>query len=84
MTSPDRKSESRAGLTRRQFIGATAAAAGTLLMPFLGLNSLGAFLSGRLARRLGRVKMIVVVGCVGAAAGFFLLATMTGATGPLL
>ncbi|HEX3064221.1 MAG TPA: MDR family MFS transporter [Dongiaceae bacterium] len=64
--------------------GATAAAAGTLLMPFLGLNSLGAFLSGRLARRLGRVKMIVVVGCVGAAAGFFLLATMTGATGPLL
>ena len=30
MTSPDRKSESRAGLTRRQFISATAAAAGTV------------------------------------------------------
>jgi choline dehydrogenase-like flavoprotein len=30
MTSPDRKSESRAVLTRRQFIGATAAAAGTV------------------------------------------------------
>jgi pseudooxynicotine oxidase len=30
MTSPDRKSESRASLTRRQFIGATVAAAGSV------------------------------------------------------
>jgi EmrB/QacA subfamily drug resistance transporter len=64
--------------------GASAASAGTMLVPFLAFNSFGAFLSGRLARQLGRVKMIVVVGCVGSAAGFFLLATITGETGSLL
>jgi EmrB/QacA subfamily drug resistance transporter len=64
--------------------GATAAAAGTLLVPFLALNSFGAFLSGRLARRWGRVKMIVVLGCAGSAAGFLLLATLTAETGSLL
>ena len=64
--------------------GATAASAGTLLMPFLALNSFGAFLSGRLARRLGRVKMIIVVGCAGSAAGFLLLATLSATTGSLL
>ena len=61
--------------------GASAASAGSLLVPFLGFNSLGAFLSGRLARRLGRVKLIIVLGCAGSAAGFILLAMMSAGTG---
>ena len=64
--------------------GADAASAGTLLVPFLALNSFGAFLSGRLARRLGRVKMIVLGGAAGSTVGFILLATMGPQTGPAL
>ncbi len=64
--------------------GADASAAGTLLVPFLAVNSFGAYLSGRLARRLGRVKMIVLGGAAGAAIGFVLLATMGTETGSAL
>ena len=61
--------------------GANASAAGSLLVPFLGTNVIGAYASGQLARRLGRTKLIVMGGIAAAAAGFGLLATI-GATTP--
>lgn len=56
--------------------GADASAAGTLIVPFLGSNVVGAYVSGQLARRLGRAKPIVLGGLAMAAAGFALLAML--------
>lgn len=56
--------------------GADASASGTLIVPFLGSNVVGAYVSGQLARRLGRAKPIVLGGLVMAAAGFALLGTL--------
>lgn len=64
--------------------GANASASGTLLVPFLALNALGAYFSGRLTRRLGRAKMIVIGGSAGSAMGFALMATMVSGTAPVL
>ncbi|MBU6497864.1 MAG: MFS transporter [Rhodospirillales bacterium] len=61
--------------------GADASASGTLIVPFLGSNVLGAYTAGQLARRLGRAKVIVLSGLVAATAGFALLATMGPGTG---
>ncbi len=53
--------------------GADASASGTLIVPFLGSNVVGSYVSGQLARRLGRAKPIVLGGLAMAAAGFALL-----------
>jgi EmrB/QacA subfamily drug resistance transporter len=53
--------------------GADASASGTLIVPFLASNVVGAYVSGQLARRYGRAKPIVLAGLAMAAAGFALL-----------
>ncbi|HVY15744.1 MAG TPA: MDR family MFS transporter [Rhodopila sp.] len=60
--------------------GADAAMSGALLAPFLGANCVGAVIAGRLARRHGKMKAILVVGLVGCMAGFGLLALVTADT----
>ncbi len=60
--------------------GADAATSGTLIVPFLASNVVGAFTSGQLARRLGKAKLIVLGGLAMAVAGFALLATLGGHT----
>ncbi|MBV9538491.1 MAG: MFS transporter [Acidisphaera sp.] len=58
--------------------GLDASTSGTMLVPFLACNTLGAFTAGQLARRLGRGKGILVVGLIGAALGFVLMAMVAG------
>ena len=53
--------------------GADAASSGTLIVPFLAANVVGAFTAGQLARWLGRAKAIVLGGLFLAIAGFTLL-----------
>lgn len=56
--------------------GADASSSGTLIVPFLGSNVVGAYVSGQLARRLGRAKLIVLGGLAMATVGFTLLALL--------
>ncbi len=42
--------------------GADAATSGFLVIPFLLLNTVGAFTGGQIARRLGRTKAIIITG----------------------
>jgi EmrB/QacA subfamily drug resistance transporter len=60
--------------------GADAASSGTLIVPFLASNVVGAYTAGQLARRLGRAKSIVLAGLFLAVVGFALLATLGSAT----
>ena len=63
--------------------GADASASGTLIVPFLASNVVGAYVSGQLARRLGRAKLIVLGGLVMAAFGFTLLGLLGPHAAPL-
>lgn len=56
--------------------GADASLSGTLIVPYLGANCLGAFTSGILARKLGRTKIIIQTGLGSSVLGFLMLATM--------
>ena len=56
--------------------GADASTSGTMIVPFLALNTVGAYCSGQLARRLGRAKILLVSGLIASIAGFGLLATL--------
>jgi EmrB/QacA subfamily drug resistance transporter len=68
-----------------QFLyGFNAESSGLLIMPFLVSNTVGAFVAGRLTRRLGKTRMMILVGLGGAAAGFLLLATSGAGTSPAL
>jgi EmrB/QacA subfamily drug resistance transporter len=60
--------------------GMDAGASGTMIVPFLGSNVVGAYLSGQLARRMGKAKMILVGGLAATAFGFVLLATVGSTT----
>ncbi|HEY2133193.1 MAG TPA: MDR family MFS transporter [Acetobacteraceae bacterium] len=64
--------------------GADASASGSLLVPFLGTNVIGAYVSGQLARRLGKTKIIVIGGIAATVLGFGLLATIGADTPGLL
>jgi EmrB/QacA subfamily drug resistance transporter len=55
--------------------GADAATSGTMIVPFLGTNTLGAILSGQLCRRFGKTRGIMLSGLAPAMLGFALLAT---------
>ena len=55
--------------------GMDASSSGTMIVPFLGFNVVGAFLSGQLARKLGKAKIILVGGLAATTLGFLLLAT---------
>jgi len=63
--------------------GADAASSGTLIVPFLLINTVGAYCSGQLARRLGRAKVLLLGGFAAASVGFALLAFMGEQTSTL-
>ena len=54
--------------------GVDAATSGTLIVPFLGCNVVGAFGAGQTVRRMGRPKPVLLAMLVVSAAGFVLLA----------
>jgi EmrB/QacA subfamily drug resistance transporter len=56
--------------------GADASLAGTLIVPYLAANCIGAFTGGQIARRIGRVKRLMQIGLGGTTLGFSLLATV--------
>jgi EmrB/QacA subfamily drug resistance transporter len=60
--------------------GADAAMSGALVVPFLASNCVGAWFSGRLARRHGKLKAILLGGLGICAVGFVLLALIGTAT----
>jgi EmrB/QacA subfamily drug resistance transporter len=64
--------------------GADAATSGSLIVPFLASNVVGAFTSGQLARRLGKAKLIVLGGLVMSVIGYGLLATLGAGTNHLV
>ena len=64
--------------------GADASLSGTLIVPYLGANCVGAFGAGQMARRLGRVKLLIQLGLGAAVLGFALLATIGPATSSVL
>jgi len=54
--------------------GVDASESGVLVMPFLLSSVVGAFTSGQMARRIGRTKVLVLLGLCLCLAGFVLLA----------
>lgn len=60
--------------------GAGEASSGTQLVPLLVVSTIGAFASGQAARRLGRVKGLIVGGLAVSVLGFVLLARADGQT----
>ncbi|HTI80215.1 MAG TPA: MDR family MFS transporter [Acetobacteraceae bacterium] len=60
--------------------GADAAMSGALVVPFLASNCVGAWASGQLARRHGKLKAIMLIGLIACAVGFALLACIGAAT----
>jgi EmrB/QacA subfamily drug resistance transporter len=54
--------------------GADAAMSGALVVPFLAASCIGAVFAGRLARRHGKMKGIMLAGLAGCLVGFTLLA----------
>jgi EmrB/QacA subfamily drug resistance transporter len=59
-------------------LGQDASTSGLLVMPFLATSVIGAMSGGTAARRLGRIKGIVLTGLALCAVGFGGLAVMTG------
>ena len=64
--------------------GADASLSGTLIVPYLTANCVGAFTSGQIARRLGKAKLIIQAGLAGSVLGFALLATLQADTNVVL
>jgi MFS family permease len=60
--------------------GANAAMSGALVVPFLAASCVGAVFAGRLARRHGKMKGIMLTGLAGCLVGFGLLALVTATT----
>jgi EmrB/QacA subfamily drug resistance transporter len=60
--------------------GADAASSGALVVPFLASNCVGAWFSGQLARRHGKLKAILLSGLIACAVGFVLLALIGAGT----
>ena len=60
--------------------GATAEAAGVLIVPYLAFNVLGAYASGQFARRLGRGRGILLGGLVTGTLGYVVLAVVGAGT----
>ncbi|WP_284946307.1 MDR family MFS transporter [Acidisoma cladoniae] len=61
-------------------LGASASRSGLLVVPLLGSSCLGAYLSGQVARRLGKTKTVLIVGLFGCMLGFLMLATLQAKT----
>jgi EmrB/QacA subfamily drug resistance transporter len=60
--------------------GLDASTSGTMIVPFLGSNVVGAYISGQLARKLGKAKIILVSGLAATTLGFLLLSTVGAAS----
>lgn len=58
--------------------GADATHSGTLVVPFLGANVIGAYVAGQLCRWLGKAKGVVLGGLGMSVAGFVMLALLGG------
>ena len=58
-------------------LGHDASSAGLLVVPFMGSSVVGALVSGQLARKLGRTKVIVVAGLTVCTVSFAMLALLT-------
>jgi MFS family permease len=56
--------------------GADASESGLLVMPYMISNVIGAYLGGQVMRRIGRTRMIILVGLAVTALGFAGLATI--------
>ena len=63
--------------------GTDAETSGVLVLPFLAANVVGAYVGGQMARRLGRTKLIMMVGLSGCVLGFSGLALVGGHAGLL-
>ncbi len=61
-------------------LGFDASTSGLLVVPYLGSNVVGALVSGQTARRVGRVKAIVVSGLASVVLAFVALSFMSAAT----
>ena len=61
--------------------GVDAATSGTMLVPFLLSSVGGAYLAGRAARRMGRLKPVVVTGLCAATLGFTVLGLFSAGAG---
>lgn len=59
-------------------------AAGLLVMPYLVLSTLGSYVAGQLTRRLGKSKLILLLGLGGAAIGSLLMTLNTVETNMVL
>ena len=64
--------------------GYGAEMAGLLVMPFLVISTAGSYVAGLIARRLGKSKLILLVGLAGAILGFLLLTLNTVDTGVIV
>ncbi len=64
--------------------GADAATSGTMIVPFLATNVVGAIVSGQLCRRFGKTRGIMLSGLVPAVLGFVLLASAGPSTSLVL
>ena len=60
--------------------GVDASTSGLLVMPYMGSNVVGAMLAGHMARRMGRVRLVLVLGLSGCSLAFIGLTAMTGDT----
>jgi EmrB/QacA subfamily drug resistance transporter len=60
--------------------GVDAETSGALVVPFLAANCVGAICAGWLARRHGKMKLIMIAGLVGCLIGFVLLSLISGTT----
>jgi EmrB/QacA subfamily drug resistance transporter len=64
--------------------GADASGSGVLVVPFLGFNAVGAYTAGYFARRIGRIKTILLAGLGICILGFLLLGVVGARTSTAL
>lgn len=61
-------------------LGASASMSGYLMIPMMLMITIGSVISGQLISRIGKYKIIALVGVATVAVGYFLLSTMTSET----
>ena len=59
-------------------LGYSASSSGLLVVPYMASSVVGAMTAGTVARRVGRVRGIILIGAMAALAGFVALALMAG------
>jgi EmrB/QacA subfamily drug resistance transporter len=64
--------------------GYGAGTSGLLVVPYLAASTAGSYLSGSLARRIGKSKGLILAGLIGGVVSFALLGVTGGSTAPTL